>query len=336
MRKLRLCPVIACLLVLGLIGIGYGQVAQAQTTSKKELKSAATKETKAAKKAETAEKITKKGKKAVASVKKSKNKKLSASLKKKKTKTAQASTRVHKKSKVAKHSKGKLKSRSVAAQSKKKHTSHKVAARSKNLKKAKGHNKRYARRHGKDKTLKVASRVRPISDYQPPSPEPSDLWLARECPDIYRQMANEGQSKEMTMKILESAYSCLGTPYRYGGTTPDGFDCSGFVRYIYQEHGIRLGRSSRDQVQNGKPVELSELKPGDLIFFKMDQRRKASSHIDHVGLYVGNGQFIHASSNPRAREIKVDNLEKSHYTPRIVGARRILDDEQVSEADISY
>jgi hypothetical protein len=282
MRRLKLGPVIMCLLVLGLIGADYGQVAQAQTTSKKVQKAVTSKETKAQKKVEA---------KNTAAIQ---SKKVSASSKKK------------------------GKDRHV---SKNGHKHHRITGHHKGLKKA------HAARHGKAHALKVSSRIRPISDYQPPSPKPSDLWLAKDCPDIYRKMANEGQPKELTMKILESAYGCLGVPYRHGGTTPDGFDCSGFVKYVYQENGIKLGRSSRDQALDGKPVELSELKPGDLIFFKMHQRRKAASHIDHVGLYIGNGQFIHASNNPRAREIKVDNLENGHYTPRIVGARRILDNE---------
>jgi cell wall-associated NlpC family hydrolase len=277
MRKLRLGPVIVCLLVLGLIGTGYCQVAQANTTGKNGMKAGASKEAKAEKETDSADKKKTSGSKDAASAKKDKSTKLSSKPEKKKTKKAHASKSVQKKGKVAKSSGGKGKSRSAVARSKGKHKSHKVSASSKRLKMDKGKNKRHARRHGKARTLNVASHVRPISDYQPPSPRPSDLWLARECPDIYRQMANEGQPQELTMKILESAYSCLGAPYRHGGTTPDGFDCSGFVRYIYKENGINLGRSSRDQAHYGKPVELSELKPGDLIFFKMNQRRRSSS-----------------------------------------------------------
>jgi cell wall-associated NlpC family hydrolase len=138
----------------------------------------------------------------------------------------------------------------------------------------------------------------------------------------------EGQLDEQSLKILESAYSYLGIPYRWGGTTPSGFDCSGFVRYVFNENGIPLGRSSQVQAQEGKPVRLSDLKPGDLIFFKMHHRTRDHYRVNHVGLYVGNGQFIHASCNAHAHEIKVDELESESYFPRIVEARRILENPQ--------
>ena len=158
-----------------------------------------------------------------------------------------------------------------------------------------------------------------------PGQQPSDLWLARDNPEAYKVLKKEeltGDLDKLTMNILYSAYRCLGTPYRYGGTTPSGFDCSGFVQHVFGENGISLGRSSRDQAREGIPIELSELKPGDLIFFNM--RPKKHSSIDHVGLYIGNGQFIHASSY-RSREITIEELESGSYLNRLVGARRVLE-----------
>jgi cell wall-associated NlpC family hydrolase len=160
-----------------------------------------------------------------------------------------------------------------------------------------------------------------------PSPQPSDLWLAKDLPETYRELTCEGdeQQNELTFKILESAYSYLGAPYRYGGTTPSGFDCSGFIRYVFNQNGIKLGRSSREQALEGVSVPVSDLKPGDLIFFNMHRRNRYL--IDHVGLYVGNGQFIHATSS-RSHDIKVESLESWRYLPKIVEARRVLDSQQ--------
>lgn len=165
----------------------------------------------------------------------------------------------------------------------------------------------------------------PLLHLVPPHHLPSDLWLARDNPGSHRILRNEEYASDLdklTLNILSSAYRYLGTPYRFGGTTPNGFDCSGFVQRVFGENGISLGRSSRDQAREGVPVEITELKPGDLIFFNM--RPKRHEAIDHVGLYLGNGQFIHAPSQ-RSREITIDRLDKGSYLNRLVGARRVLE-----------
>jgi hypothetical protein len=151
----------------------------------------------------------------------------------------------------------------------------------------------------------------------------SDYQDAKESLERARLM-NDGYLDEQTIRILQSAYSYIGTPYQWGGTTPDGFDCSGFVKYVYNENGILLRRSSHEQALEGKPVPITELKPGDLIFFKMSRRFRDRSRVNHVGMYVGNGQFIHASSNPYAHEIRVDELDSGRYLSRIVEARRVV------------
>ena len=151
--------------------------------------------------------------------------------------------------------------------------------------------------------------------------ELTDLWpvIALQSPGGERDDTQaEGG---MAFKILETAYNYLGVRYRYGGSTPEGFDCSGFVRYVFSENGIQLGRSSRDQAQAGMHVPLSALKPGDLIFFSMRSRKH--HRIDHVGLYIGDGQFIHAASS-RSRQIMISDLKSVHYQNRVVTARRVL------------
>jgi cell wall-associated NlpC family hydrolase len=196
----------------------------------------------------------------------------------------------------------------------------------------KGHNQKkasLAKHPGKNTKHRLARRsrvkkvVEPLTTTeQTPGDPVVDLWLAKDAPEKFRQGTNDHELDELTLKILESAFSYLGTPYRYGGTTPDGFDCSGFVRHVFSENGISLGRSSRDQALEGKRISLYDLKPGDLLFFNM--RRRKQQHIDHVGLYIGKGQFIHASSN-HSREIKIEDLDTDRYLPKIVEARRVLD-----------
>lgn len=167
-----------------------------------------------------------------------------------------------------------------------------------------------------------------ISDNLAQSPEgcmpdttgPSDFWLSKAMHAQRERNLGAEPGDERTFKIVESAYNYLGVPYRYGGTTPDGFDCSGFVRHVFNANGIKLGRSSRDQAQEGIHVPLSALKPGDLIFFSMHRRKHY--RIDHVGLYIGDGQFIHAASS-RSRQITISDLKSVHYHNRVVTARRV-------------
>jgi cell wall-associated NlpC family hydrolase len=116
--------------------------------------------------------------------------------------------------------------------------------------------------------------------------------------------------------VVRRALGYLGTRYRYGASSARGFDCSGFTSYIYRQHGISLPHNSAAQYRVGKPVSRSELRPGDLVFF-----RTRGNRISHVGIYIGNGKFVHASS-ARGR-VRVDTLTSGYYHQRYVGARRI-------------
>ena len=107
----------------------------------------------------------------------------------------------------------------------------------------------------------------------------------------------------------------LGTPYHYGGSSPRGFDCSGLVYYAFRETGVRVPRTTRAQLRHAKPVPLSQLRPGDLLFFNQH-----SSRVSHVGIYVGDGWFIHAPS--RGRRVSYDSLQDSYWKPRLVAAGR--------------
>lgn len=122
--------------------------------------------------------------------------------------------------------------------------------------------------------------------------------------------------------VLMQAVGLIGTRYRFGGTTPEqGFDCSGFTSYVFRESlGLELPRTAADQFADaGSPVERTALRAGDLVFFQQGRRR-----IDHVGIYVGEGRFIHSPS--RGGRVRIDALASPHWTRTFRGARRLLDE----------
>jgi len=120
--------------------------------------------------------------------------------------------------------------------------------------------------------------------------------------------------------VVALAATYLGRPYRYAASGPDAFDCSGFTAYVYKQFGYSLNRSAADQfLYDGTSVSSSELQKGDLVFYKEFGAGVAATH---VGIYVGNGQFIHASSS--GSNVKYSALSNSWFAPRYVGAKRVL------------
>lgn len=118
-------------------------------------------------------------------------------------------------------------------------------------------------------------------------------------------------------EVVVSAKRFLGVPYVWAGASPGGFDCSGFVYYLYTKVGVNLPRMADGQFTVGLPVKRSELQPGDLVFFSTYEPGPS-----HCGIYVGNNQFIHASSG--AGEVTITPLTKQYYVERYLGARRVL------------
>lgn len=117
--------------------------------------------------------------------------------------------------------------------------------------------------------------------------------------------------------ILSTAKQYIGVKYQWGGTSPStGFDCSGFVYYVFKQNGITLPRISRDQYTVGTYVSFENLRPGDLVFFSF----AGNGVVDHDGIYVGNGQFINASSSKGVTIYSIGPYWKSVY----VGARRVI------------
>lgn len=112
----------------------------------------------------------------------------------------------------------------------------------------------------------------------------------------------------------------LGIDYKYGGTTTKGFDCSGFVNYVFDKFEIDLPRTSSSMYDEGNKVKKDELRPGDLVFFNT-----SGSGISHVGIYVGDNKFAHASTSKGTR---IDSLSMEYYKDRYVGAKRIMSEKQ--------
>jgi len=111
------------------------------------------------------------------------------------------------------------------------------------------------------------------------------------------------------------ARDLVGAPYRYGGATPDGFDCSGLVYYSYGQAGIRVPRTSTEQYRRARPVRMAELRAGDLLFFNVSPRK-----VSHVGIYLGGGVFIHAPSS--GKRVSTTALASPYWRERLVGAGR--------------
>lgn len=132
------------------------------------------------------------------------------------------------------------------------------------------------------------------------------------------EVSRAGGSTLGISRILETAARYLGTPYKYGGNSPGGFDCSGFVQYVLKSCGYSVPRTAAAQQQMGKPVGEEDLQPGDLVFFAC-----WGSGVDHVGIYVGDNRFIHSSS-PRSGGVIYSSLHESFYARTYVGATRIV------------
>ena len=131
------------------------------------------------------------------------------------------------------------------------------------------------------------------------------------------------RGKDLSSKnaqIVELAKKYIGGRYVWGANGPNAFDCSGLTQYVYAKNGIGLNRTAAEQAKQGVKISRSELEAGDLVFFK--KINSVGAGVSHVGIYIGNGKFIHASTP--AKGIRVDNLNDDYYTTRFHSARRVI------------
>jgi cell wall-associated NlpC family hydrolase len=139
------------------------------------------------------------------------------------------------------------------------------------------------------------------------------------------QSSARGKSYQLPVladSILERGMSLIGTRYRFGGTSEAGFDCSGFIGYLFREEaGMNLPRSTREMINVDAPlVSRSKLEPGDLLFFATNGRR---GRVSHAGIYLGDNQFIHSSSR-RSGGVRIDSLGDSYWSKTFIEAKRAL------------
>jgi len=119
-------------------------------------------------------------------------------------------------------------------------------------------------------------------------------------------------------ELVTYAKSFLGTPYAYGGESRSGMDCSGLVTTVYRQFDVQLPRTAHEQAQYGRDISRGGVEPGDLVFFQITRSRPVS----HVGIYIGDGKFIHASTS--ARQVRIDAMSDDYFRRRFVKAKRVL------------
>lgn len=140
-----------------------------------------------------------------------------------------------------------------------------------------------------------------------------------ETNDVNEEQEEEAMTETVTgNQVVEYAKKYLGYKYVAGGSSPKGFDCSGFTTYVFKHFGISLNRASKGQIKNGVAVEKSKLQAGDLVIFN----NESNSAIGHVGIYIGSGKFIHAANKKEG--VTITELSMSYYSKRYVGARRVI------------
>ena len=131
--------------------------------------------------------------------------------------------------------------------------------------------------------------------------------------NIAKNVLRSPNLSETRKSIIRTADSLQGVPYLAGGSSPKGFDCSGFVQYVYGKSGISVLRRADQQYLNGRKISLNNIKAGDLVFFQTSSER-----ISHVGIYVADGMFIHAPSS--GKRVSYTSMENPYWKPRYRGA----------------
>lgn len=142
------------------------------------------------------------------------------------------------------------------------------------------------------------------------------IALLSACSSLAPRSAPPSLDAGVQQQIVLEALGQIGRPYRYGGSTPDGFDCSGLVQYVYAQAGVRLPRTTLEQYRAGVPVDELELEAGDLLFYRF-----TGDKVDHVALYLGDGEAVHAPAS--GRSVIVASVNLPYWRQRFVTALRV-------------
>jgi cell wall-associated NlpC family hydrolase len=151
----------------------------------------------------------------------------------------------------------------------------------------------------------------PTATPKPPTPD------SRPAPAARPAAKGAATGTAIRYSITGTALNLRGAPYRNGGADPAGFDCSGFVQYVFAQHGVTVPRRVSDQFKAGKDVTPAQLEPGDLVFFTT-----VAPGASHVGIALGGDEFVHAPSS--TGEVRVERMSAGYWATRFVGARRVL------------
>ncbi len=179
-----------------------------------------------------------------------------------------------------------------------------------------------------------ATHTQNVAEQQKPVQQSQAKFVASQSSTVYqeeiateKELADFAGAKPYQLpvladSILERGMSLIGTRYRFGGTSEAGFDCSGFIGYLFREEaGMNLPRSTREMINVDAPlVSRGNLEPGDLLFFATNGRR---GRVSHAGIYLGDNQFIHSSSR-RSGGVRIDSLGDSYWSKTFIEAKRAL------------
>lgn len=169
-------------------------------------------------------------------------------------------------------------------------------------------------------TWRVLKNTKPISGRKLPHIAPINPKTSGGAYKVDNTLVPYGKTfinSKQGAQIVATGKKYLGVPYVFGGTTPKGFDCSGFLQYVFKENGFNIPRLADEQYKLGKSAQTSQLQAGDLVFFTTYEPGPS-----HCGIYVGSGNFMHASSS---KGIRVDSLSNEYWRPRFLGGKKIIE-----------